>query len=230
MLIEADDLADAAKRLGDPLTGTLRIGVIPTVSPYLLPEVVPTLRRRLPLLTIQWIEDKTDVLVGRLQAGTLDAALLALEARLGDLEQDVIAIDPFVLAMPRGHALARRRSPAHLEDLKGIDVLLMEDGQACAIRRWRSAPAGELRLDLRATSLPRWFRWWRPARVTLLTRLARTSRRTARSWRSAIAAPYRTAPSAMVGDAEPQPDGAESGRLDVRDAVAAPSEFKKATT
>ena|SRR5450432_2508691 len=128
VLVEADDLADAAKRLGDPLSGTLRIGVIPTVSPYLLPEVVPTLRRRLALLNILWIEDKTDVLVERLQAGTLDAALLALEARLGDLEQETIARDPFVLAMPRGHPLSRTRAPARLDDLSGFDLLLLEDG------------------------------------------------------------------------------------------------------
>jgi LysR family hydrogen peroxide-inducible transcriptional activator len=174
VLVEADDLVDAAKRLGDPLTGTLRIGVIPTVSPYLLPEVVPTLRRRLPLLAVQWIEDKTDVLVDRLQVGTLDAALLALEARLGDLEQEIIAIDPFVLATPRGHPLARRRTPARLEDLNGVDLLLLEDGHCLRDQALAFCARGRIHeLDFRATSLPTLVQMVTAgAGVTLLPRLA----------------------------------------------------------
>jgi LysR family hydrogen peroxide-inducible transcriptional activator len=174
VLVEADDLADAAKRLGDPLTGVLRIGVIPTVSPYLLPDVVPTLRRRLPTLTVQWIEDKTDVLVDRLQAGTLDAALLALEARLGDLEQEIIAIDPFVLATPRAHPLARRRGPARLDDLNGVDLLLLEDGHCLRDQALAFCARGRIHeLDFRATSLPTLVQMVAAgAGVTLLPRLA----------------------------------------------------------
>jgi LysR family hydrogen peroxide-inducible transcriptional activator len=174
VLIEADDLADAAKRLGDPLTGMLRIGVIPTVSPYLLPEVVPALRRSLPLLTVQWIEDKTDTLIGRLQAGTLDAALLALEARLRDLEQEVIAIDPFVLAMPRAHPLARRRTPARVDDLKGVDLLLLEDGHCLRDQALAFCGRGRTHeLDFRATSLPTLVQMVAAGSgVTLLPRLA----------------------------------------------------------
>ncbi|MBC8132447.1 MAG: LysR family transcriptional regulator [Deltaproteobacteria bacterium] len=174
VLVEADDLADAAKRLGDPLSGMLRIGVIPTISPYLLPEVVPSLRRKLPLLKVQWIEDKTDVLVDRLHAGTLDAALLALEARLGDLEQDIIAIDPFVLAMPRGHALAKRRAPARLDDLNGVDVLLLEDGHCLRDQALSFCARGRTHeLDFRATSLPTLVQMVAGgAGVTLLPRLA----------------------------------------------------------
>src|SRR5438874_1533386 len=63
VLVEADDLVDAAQRLGDPLAGTLRIGVIPTISPYLLPEVSAPLQRQHPRLTILWIEEKTATLV-----------------------------------------------------------------------------------------------------------------------------------------------------------------------
>ena len=174
VLLQADDLADAARRLGDPLSGTLRIGVIPTVSPYLLPEVVPTLRRRLPLLNVQWIEDKTDVLVTRLQAGTLDAALLALEARLGDLEQETIATDPFVLAMPRNHPLSKPRGPARLADLKGVDLLLLEDGHCLRDQALSFCANGRTHeLDFRATSLPTLVQMVAGgAGVTLLPRLA----------------------------------------------------------
>lgn len=174
VLIQADDLADAAKRLGDPLSGTVRIGVIPTISPYMLPEVVPALRRRLPLLNVQWIEDKTDVLVQRLQAGTLDAALLALEARLGDLEQETIAIDPFVLATPRGHPLSKGRGPARLADLNGVDMLLLEDGHCLRDQALSFCAHGRTHeLDFRATSLPTLVQMVAGgAGVTLLPRLA----------------------------------------------------------
>ena len=63
LLVEADDLVEEARRVGDPFAGTLRIGVIPTISPYLLPHLVPGVRRRYPRLTALWVEDKTDALV-----------------------------------------------------------------------------------------------------------------------------------------------------------------------
>src|SRR5262245_1089727 len=97
VLQETDDLVQTAGRAGDPLSGRLSIGVIPTVSPYLLPAIAPALRKAYPRLTIVWREDKTADLVRQLQAGTLDAALLALEAEIGDVERETIARDPFVL-------------------------------------------------------------------------------------------------------------------------------------
>jgi LysR family hydrogen peroxide-inducible transcriptional activator len=153
-LVEADDLVDAARRLGDPLTGTLRLGVIPTVSPYLLPEIVPALRRAHPRLTIHWVENKTEVLLDALAAGRLDAALLALEVPLGDLVREPIGRDPFLLAVPRGHALARSSRPIRPQELRGTEVLLLDDGhcfrdQALAV--CTSARAQEL--GFRATSL-----------------------------------------------------------------------------
>ena len=67
VLVAMHDLREAARLQGDPLRGTLRIGVIPTVCPYLLPEVSPAVRRALPNLQIQWSEDKTRTLIGRLR-------------------------------------------------------------------------------------------------------------------------------------------------------------------
>src|SRR5262249_44696235 len=71
VLREANDLVAAARLAGDPLAGTLRIGVIPTISPYLLPSATPALRRAYPELTTVWVEDKTETLVRSLEAGTL---------------------------------------------------------------------------------------------------------------------------------------------------------------
>ena len=155
VLREADDLTEAAARLADPFAGALRVGVIPTISPYLLPDIAPVLRTRHPRLRILWTEDKTPALVARLHAGDLDAALVALEAELGDVAHETIGRDPFVLAVPLGHPLGVRTGPASARDLGGTSVLLLDDGhcfreQALA---WCSrAHAHEL--DYRATSLP----------------------------------------------------------------------------
>jgi LysR family transcriptional regulator, hydrogen peroxide-inducible genes activator len=86
VLRDAEDLVQAARQLGDPLAGSLRIGVIPTISSYLLPGVSPALRRRFPRLRLAWVEDKTGTLVRDLERGGLDAALLALEGVRGDGE------------------------------------------------------------------------------------------------------------------------------------------------
>ncbi|HEX3697513.1 MAG TPA: LysR substrate-binding domain-containing protein [Polyangia bacterium] len=174
VLLETDDLLNAARRLGDPLAGVLRLGVIPTISPYLLPAIVPALRRAHPGLAVRWIEDKTETLVRHLHAGELDAALVALEADLGDLQSEVIGRDPFVLAVPRKHPLAGATGAVTLADLRGVSVLLLDDGhclreQALAL----CANARTEELGFRATSLPTLAQMVSAgAGVTLLPRLA----------------------------------------------------------
>jgi len=175
VLVDADDLIDAARRLGDPLAGTLAIGVIPTVSPYLLPIAAPAIRRAHPRLTVRWLEDKTENLARELHAGRLDAALLALEADLGGpLQREVIARDPFVLVAPRAHPLAKGSRPASLADLRGAHLLLLDDGHCLrdqALAVCRGARTEEL--AFRATSLPTLAQMVSAgAGVTLLPRLA----------------------------------------------------------
>ena len=128
LLVDADALVEAARRTADPLAGTLRIGVIPTVAPYLLPRVAPALRARFPRMEAVWTEEKTPVLAERLAAGTLDAMLLALVADLGDVEHAEVAHDPFVLALPPAHRLAGGDGAATEADLAGEGVLLLDDG------------------------------------------------------------------------------------------------------
>jgi len=154
VLREAGDLVDLARRTGDPLTGNLRLGVIPTISPYLLPELTAALRRAFPELTVMWAEDKTGVLVDDLADGALDGALVALEAELGEVESAVVGTDPFVLAAPPDHPLVRRKRPARLSELEGKSVLLLDDGhcfrdQALGL----CTRAGAEELAFRATSL-----------------------------------------------------------------------------
>jgi LysR family transcriptional regulator, hydrogen peroxide-inducible genes activator len=177
LLLDADDLTALSRNLGDPLAGTVRLGVIPTVSPYLLPRIVPVLHARHPRLSILWTEEKTDVLVERVQSGVLDAALLALEARLPDLERMVIGRDVFVLAAPHGHPAVRRRTPIQRADLDGVDVLLLEDGHCLRDQALSfCAKAGAQELGFRATSIPTLVQMVASgAGVTLLPQMARAT-------------------------------------------------------
>jgi LysR family hydrogen peroxide-inducible transcriptional activator len=154
VLQEAGDLVEAAARAGDPLRGRLAIGVIPTISPYLLPAAAPALRKAYPQLSVIWREEKTADLVRGVREGTLDAALLALEADIGDVEREVIARDPFVLATPPRHPLGAVTAPARPADLREAPVLLLDDGhcfreQALAVCARARVREGEFR----ATSL-----------------------------------------------------------------------------
>jgi LysR family hydrogen peroxide-inducible transcriptional activator len=128
LLVAADDLRAAARDFVDPLAGELRIGVIPTVSPYLVPQVAPALARAFPRLTVRWQEDRTPTLVEALDAGRIDAALLALEAELGAVEHAAVGIDRFVLAAASGTPLANGARPLARADLAGAPLLLLEDG------------------------------------------------------------------------------------------------------
>ncbi|HEY6003683.1 MAG TPA: LysR substrate-binding domain-containing protein [Anaeromyxobacter sp.] len=155
VLVEADDLVEAAVRLSDPLSGTVRVGVIPTVGPYLLPRAAPAVRRALPKLAVVWEEDRTAPLVRRVSAGELDAALLAREADLGDLVQAELAADPFVLAAPPEHPLSRRAGPVRPGDLRGERVLLLDDGHCLRDQALEVCARGRAEeLGFRATSLP----------------------------------------------------------------------------
>lgn len=154
ILRETGDLEELAHRSRDPLSGTLRIGVIPTISSYLLPRLTVALRATYPRLTVLWVEDKTQILVQGLEDGMLDAALLALEANIGNLERGIIGPDPFVLATPVGHPLGTRASPAAASELRDVSVLLLDDGHCFreqALAFCSGAKAHEL--EFRATSL-----------------------------------------------------------------------------
>src|SRR5580692_9088438 len=127
VLREMGDLLAAAARANDPFAGTFRVGVIPTVAPYLLPEVMPALGRRYPNLHLVLREERTDDVTRDLRQATLDLGLLALEAELGEHEAHEVLKDPFVVAMPLGHPLAAKKRIA-LADLEKERVLLLDDG------------------------------------------------------------------------------------------------------
>jgi LysR family hydrogen peroxide-inducible transcriptional activator len=156
VLLAAGDLMELAQQGADPLRGALRIGVIPTIAPYLLPELTPPLREAFPHLQLSWTEAPTGDLVRQINAGSLDAALLAREADIADLECADLGRDSFVLAAAHGHPLMRKlkRTRATPDVLADTSVLLLDDAhclrdQALALCR----RAGASENSFRATSL-----------------------------------------------------------------------------
>jgi LysR family hydrogen peroxide-inducible transcriptional activator len=128
LLTRADDLVETARMLGDPFSGSVRVGVIPTVAPYLLPEVTQALRTAFPRLSFLWVEEKTDSILRELAHGQLDAAVLAVVPGVEEFKSVVVGEDPFVLATSRGDVRLSGKGQARLSELEGAKVLLLEDG------------------------------------------------------------------------------------------------------
>jgi len=155
IIADVAEMKEAARRRHDPATGTLRLGVFPTLGPYLLPYVVPALRTTYPQLELLLIEEKSDILQTRLLDGQLDAALLALPLHDEHLHAEFLFEEPFLLAVPEQHPLARRRGGLRLQDLDQETLLLLEDGHCLrdqALDVCRLAGAQE-KTGFRATSL-----------------------------------------------------------------------------
>ena len=127
VLREAEDLMEVARADRSPMTGELRLGVIPTISPFVLPRVFPVLRERFPELTIYLREERTAPLLDRLEDGELDAALIALPYDTEDLRTEVIMEDEFLFACNGDHALAGA-GEVPLESLAGEQLMLLEEG------------------------------------------------------------------------------------------------------
>jgi len=173
VLLEASDLASSATRVRDPRTGTLHLGVIPTVAPYVLPLIVPRIARAFPHLRLELREEKTADAMRALHEGRLDAALLALVPDLGDVVHAAVLVDEFVVALPKGHPLARKRRIA-ARDLDGARVLLLDDGHCFRSQALRfCARAGADEAAFRATSLATLAQMVSTgAAITLLPRVA----------------------------------------------------------
>ncbi len=158
ILNEAEELVQAARSSGQPLTGRFRLGVIPTVAPFLLPRALPLLKARFPQLRLYLREDLTQRLIAALKPGALDAALIALPFDMTGLDHAHVADDEILAALPAGHRLTgqARTRPSELED---EDLILLEDGHclrdhalaACGLRPPRT---GEASASFAATSLP----------------------------------------------------------------------------
>lgn len=201
VLREVSELEDQARALSRPFHGPLRLGVIPTVAPYLLPSALPALRRAHPALHLELHEAQTDPLLESLERGQLDLLLLALEVPLGDAHSLPLFEDPFVLAVPRGHRLARRKR-VRQSDLEGEEVLLLDDGHCLrgqALAVCDDAGAEEL-ADFRASSLTTLVHMVASgAGITLLPSLANTGAAPARDRDLVLVRFGRPIPKRTVG-------------------------------
>lgn len=124
---EAERMKQSARRQQDPESGMLRLGLFPTLGPYLLPHVVPALRLRFPQLELRLVEEKSAEIVERLKDGRLDAGLLALPLHDDQLHAEPLFQEPFLLAVPSEHPLARR-AQLPLDALDKLQLLLLEEG------------------------------------------------------------------------------------------------------
>ena len=155
LLGEADDIVDIARRAKDPESGSVTMGLFPTLAPYLLPHVVPHLHERFPNLELLLVEEKTEVVHQRLREGRLDVGVLALPIHDDQLHCEVLFSEDFVLAVPGDHPLARTAGPVEPSVLADENVLLLEEGHCLreqALEVCQLAGARE-RTGFRATSL-----------------------------------------------------------------------------
>lgn len=127
ILDQTEDLVQAAQGAGQPLTGRFRLGVIPTVAPFLLPRALPVLRDKFPKLRLFLREDLTHRLIAALRAGALDAALIALPYDMAGLDWAHVEDDELLAAAPNGHPILAQ-GKVNPEALSPRDLILLEDG------------------------------------------------------------------------------------------------------
>ncbi len=154
MLREADEIKNIARRAKDPASGAVKIGIFPTLGPYLLPHVVPQIVAKFPKLELMLFEEKTETILKKLHDGELDAGILALPIHDDTLHSEFLFEEPFVLAVPAAHAMAKQKK-VKLSDLAEERLLLLDDGHCLrdqALEVCQLAGAAE-RTGFRATSL-----------------------------------------------------------------------------
>jgi LysR family hydrogen peroxide-inducible transcriptional activator len=127
VVTDVEDLTDLVNAEREPLTGTLRLGAIPTIAPYLLPQVLPQIRAAYPDLKLYLREERSADLVKHLISGELDLLILAFPYPTPDLETMMIANDPFWVAYPPGRSNANRTA-VKPKSLKNEPLLVLEEG------------------------------------------------------------------------------------------------------
>ena len=158
ILTRSEDLVQAAQGAGKPLSGRFRLGVIPTIAPFLLPRALPALRSRFPKLKLYLREDLTGKLVASLKAGALDAALIALPYDMTGLDHAHVEDDELLAAFPANHRLLAQTKVTP-EALEVDGLILLEDGHclrdhALAACGLGAAPRPGDDENFAATSLP----------------------------------------------------------------------------
>lgn len=151
----ADGFVSEASGMGGRLSGPLRLGLIPTVAPYVLPTLLPAMRTEFPDMNAHIVEDQTDRLLASLRSGAIDAAVVALPTEESGIVEIPLYAEDFVLVVPVGHELDGRRDLT-LSVLVDLPILLLDDGHCLrdqTLDLCRSVDAVPAAGDTRATSL-----------------------------------------------------------------------------
>ncbi len=154
LIRDYEELQSVARRLKDPTAGHYRLGVFPTLAPYLLPRVIPAIHAEYPRLRLLLLEEKTELLLARLRRGQIDLALLALPVPGDDLYCKTLFDEPFCLAASDRHPLARKKNVGP-SDLQDANLLLLDEGHCLrdqALEFCKRNAIDESR-EFRATSL-----------------------------------------------------------------------------
>ncbi|HKT15788.1 MAG TPA: LysR substrate-binding domain-containing protein [Allosphingosinicella sp.] len=145
ILREAEELADMARAAGKPLSGELRMSVIPTIAPFLLPGLLPKLRRQWPDLKLYLREETSHAACDSLQRGQVDCVLLALPYHCGFVDTDELFEDRLFVAFPPGSAEPPASvKPAAIDEAK---LLLLEDGHCLKDHALAACNRPELRAE-----------------------------------------------------------------------------------
>lgn len=153
VIASADVIVNKSKRLRAPLSGPLRLGIIPTIAPYMLPDILPRLAAQFPLLELQLFEDITDRLLDKLHKSQIDVILMAFPYKTPDMTQSILFDEAFLAASPKD---AKNTASIDIKDLEADKLLLLEDGH-CLTGHALSAcdlKAPRKRKTFSATSLP----------------------------------------------------------------------------
>ncbi|EMR13799.1 hydrogen peroxide-inducible genes activator [Methylophaga lonarensis MPL] len=150
----SEDLVDLAQAEKNPMSGRIRIGLIPTISPFLLPKTLPVIRRELPDLELILVEDQSERLLDQLEAGNVDVVILAFPFNIRGLNQRKIFSERFWIALPKDHRLCKQEQ-IKAEEIPVKELLLLAEGH-CLREHALSAcelPLSAQRRSVQATSL-----------------------------------------------------------------------------
>lgn len=150
----SSDLIDLAHSEDQPFTGRIRVGVIPSISPFLLPKSLANIRATYPKLELILIEEQSERLLTQLRAGEIDVAILAFPYNINELSHATFADERFYLALPKNHPLAAQKS-INASELPIDELLLLSEGH-CLREHALSAcqlPTSKQRISLQGTSL-----------------------------------------------------------------------------
>ncbi len=177
ILNQVDEMRDFAKLAKDPYRGELKIGIIPTLAPYLLPLIIPSLAKKFPNISFYLIEEQTAALIDKLKMGKLDAALLAHPVTEKNFTTSLLFDEEFLLAVPTNHPLAKFKIIKQ-NDLDNQNLLLLEEGHCMreqTLAFCHNMHAAEIQ-SFRATSLETLRHMVAAGNgITLIPKLARQS-------------------------------------------------------